>query len=444
MFSLVTKIRIFFTHPGFRRYFANTGWLFIEKIFRLVVGLFVGVWVARYLGPSKYGLLSYAHSFVGLFSGIATLGLDGILVRELVKNETKRDLLLGTSFILKLIGACLVFGVLAIAVQFTKNDAFTNLLIFIIASGLIFQSFNVIDLYFQSKVLSKFAVFANTIAFFLSSLIKIVLLIFKAPLIAFAIVAVFDSFATMVGYIYFYKKHGLELKYWKFNFELGKKLLMDSLPLIFSGIVISIYMKIDQVMIKNMLDNSAVGQYAAAVKLSEIFLFIPIMINKSLMPSVIKVRESNIELYYQRLQVLYQLLIFIAFVIALVIFFTRNKIVFLLYGSAFNETSKVLAIYIWSNIFVYMNNASWQWYIAENLQHLASIRLALGALANIFLNIYMIPLWGIIGAAYATLISYSIATYFGNLISKRTIPNFVLLTRALFNFLNLKTYRHIF
>ena len=130
----------------------------------------------------------------------------------------------------------LVFLVLGVAVQFTKNDAFTNLLIFIIASGLIFQSFNVIDLYFQSKVLSKYAVWANTIAFFLSSLTKIVLLILKAPLIAFAIVAVFDKIIMAIGYVYFYKKYGaLGLKRWKFDFKVAKSLLKDSWPVVFSG-----------------------------------------------------------------------------------------------------------------------------------------------------------------------------------------------------------------
>ena len=124
-----------------------------EKILRMFVGLFVGIWVARYLGPDQFGLLSYAQSFVFLFVAISTLGLDGIVVRELVKDETRRNVLVGTAFGLKFIGALAILPVLGIAIQFTGNDSFTNLLIFIIASATIFQSFNAIDLYFQSKVL---------------------------------------------------------------------------------------------------------------------------------------------------------------------------------------------------------------------------------------------------------------------------------------------------
>ncbi|HDY85387.1 MAG TPA: flippase, partial [Methylophaga sp.] len=144
------------------RYFQNTSWLMGEKILRMSVGLFVGIWVARYLGPEQFGLLSYAQSFVFLFTVIATLGLDGIVVRELVKDKTQRDVLLGTAFGLKLIGAFLILPILAIAVQLTSNDNYTNLLVFIIASATIFQSFNVIDFYYQSKVLSKYVALANT------------------------------------------------------------------------------------------------------------------------------------------------------------------------------------------------------------------------------------------------------------------------------------------
>ena len=113
------------------KYFKNTSWLFAEKIIRMMVGLFIGIWVARYLGPEQFGLFSYAVSFVGLFIAISTLGLDTIVVRELVKNESNRDILLGTAFRLKLLGAFGVIIVLGIAVNFTTNDLSTNLLIFI-------------------------------------------------------------------------------------------------------------------------------------------------------------------------------------------------------------------------------------------------------------------------------------------------------------------------
>ena len=189
------KVSNLWNHAGFRRYFANTAWLFAEKILRMVVGLFVGVWVARYLGPERYGLLSYAQSFVGLFGAIATLGLDGIVVRELVKDESKRNLLLGTA---------------------------------IIGSATIFQSFNVIDLYFQSKVISRYVVFTNMVSLAMSSIIKIGLILYQASLIAFALMVLFDSIILALGYLYFYLKKDLSFRDWRFDKRVAVALLKDS------------------------------------------------------------------------------------------------------------------------------------------------------------------------------------------------------------------------
>ena len=201
---MIDKIISLKNHQGFMKYFKNTSWLFFEKILRMFVGLFVGIWVARYLGPERFGLFSYAQSFVGLFTAIATLGLDSIVVRELVKNESKSNELIGTAFYLKLMGSILTLLVLAIATYFTSNDRYTNLLVFIIASATIFQSFNVIDMYFQSKVLSKYVVFSNIISLFASSIVKIILIFIDAPLVAFAWAILSNRIVLSLGFIYFF------------------------------------------------------------------------------------------------------------------------------------------------------------------------------------------------------------------------------------------------
>ena len=190
---MIKKLQSLKSNQGFMRYFKNTLWLFAEKILRMFVGLFVGIWVARYLGPEQFGLFSYAQSFVGLFTAIATLGLDGIVVRELVKDESRRDELIGTAFWLKLIGAFGVLLVLAVAVNFTSNDSYTNTLVFIIASATVFQAFNVVDMYFQAKVMGKYITYANLLSLLASSLVKIALIMSEASLEAFALTIVFDS-----------------------------------------------------------------------------------------------------------------------------------------------------------------------------------------------------------------------------------------------------------
>ena len=414
------------------KYFKNTSWLFGEKILRMVVGLFVGIWVARYLGPEQFGLFSYAKSFVGLFTAIATLGLNGIVVRELVKDESRCDELIGTTFWLKVMGAFGVLLILAIAINFTSNDTYTNTLVFIIASATIFQSFNVVDFYFQSKVMSKFVVYANIISFFLSSIVKIVLILNDAPLIAFAWVVLFDSLVLALGFVYFFfRNSSFKIKNLTFRRETAIDLLRDSWPLILSGIVISIYMKIDQVMIKELLGTNAVGQYAAAVRISEAWYFIPVVIASSLFPAIINAKKQSEELYYERLQRLYDLMVWMAIAIALPTTFMSDWIVELLYGGQYNEAGAVLMIHIWAGVFVFLGVASGKWFMAENLQIFSTINTTIGAVVNIGLNYILIPKIGIEGAAWATLISYFIAAYLCLAFWKKTRINFIYLSKTM-------------
>lgn len=426
---ILKKIR---QHQGFIKYFKNISWLFAEKILRMFVGLFVGLWVARYLGPERFGLFSYAQSFVGLFSAVATLGLDGIVVRELVKDESRRDEIIGTAFWLKLMGAIAVLLILAIAINFTSNDHLANALIFIIASATIFQSFNVIDFYFQSKVLSRFVVFSNIVSLLISSIIKVLLLFNKAPLITFAYVILLDSIILVCGYIYFYFKNKLTIFNWSFDWTLAKCLLSNSWPLILSSIVISIYMKIDQVMIKEMLGNAAVGQYAAAVRLSEAWYFIPMVIASSVFPAIINAKKRSEELYYTRLQRLYDLMVWMAIAIALPVYFFNNSIISFFYGVQYNQAGCVLMIHIWAGVFVFLGVASGKWLLNENLQIFSMINTTIGMVVNVGLNYVFISKFGIEGAAWATLISYFIAAYLCLIFWKKTRNNFINLSKALF------------
>ncbi len=419
-------------HEGFMKYLKNTSWLLGEKILRMFVGLLVGVWVARYLGPDKFGLLSYAQSFVGLFAVVATFGLDSIVVRELLNNQKKEGEIVGTAFVLKLFGSFVVFLLLFVAINFTSNDTYTNVLVFIIAGSTIFQSFNVVDFYFQSKVMSKFVVYANIISLLFSTVIKVVLILKNAPLVSFAFVILFDSFILACGFIYFFlKETNLKMYNLKFNKAIVNGLLKDSWPLIISGIVISIYMRIDQVMIKEMLYSGAVGQYAAAVRISEAWYFIPIVITSSLFPAIINAKQQSKELYNSRLQNLYNLMVLLAVVIALPMTFMSDWIVMLLYGEQYNEAGNVLMIHIWAGVFVFVGVASGKWLIAENLQIFYSIYTTIGAVLNIILNYILIGKFGIKGAAVATLISYFVSAYLCLVFHKKTRSNFINLSKSL-------------
>ena len=404
-------------------------------------GFVVSVWVVRYLGPENFGLLSYAQSLILLFAGIASLGLDGIVVRELVKDETKREVLLGTAFGLKLIGALLIFPILAVAVQFTSNDDKTNLLVFIIATATIIQSFDVIDFYYQSKVLSKYIASSNAVSMALSSIFKVALIFNDAPLIAFAIMVAFDAVVLAIGHIFCYVNISrLRLFNWRFELQVAKDLLKDSWPLILGSIAASIYMQIDQVMIKEMMDSESVGYYAVSAKLSAIWLFITIVVTKSLLPSIISAKATSEDVYFFRVQYLYSILVKIGFLICVTITLFSTEIIEILYGERYLDSTPILNVYVWSTIFVYLSNASTSYFLAENMKFHACMRLIFGAIINVVLNIYWIEYYGLVGAAYATLISYAFSSYFYNLIFSRTRINFKIQTKALINIFNIKSY----
>jgi len=308
--SFTNKLQSLKNHQGFMKYFKNTSWLFLEKIIRMIVALFISIWLARYLGPEQFGILNYVLSFVGLFTAFASLGLDGIVIRELIQNNIKRDELINTAFFMKIIGFFLMLIAIIIAISFTSNDNYTNSLIFIIAFATFFQSFNVIDMYFQSKVMSKYIVYANFISLFISSLLKIIFILNNAPLIAFVWIVLFDSFILALGFLYFFFNNvDFKFQISKFSKSIAIKLLKDSWSLVLTGLVFSLYMKIDQVMIKEILGNFDLGQYSAAVRLSEAWYFIPIVIASSLFPAIINAKKISNSLYYDRFQKLYDIIL---------------------------------------------------------------------------------------------------------------------------------------
>ena len=435
IFSMINKIKFFLAQKNFMKYFKNTSWLFGEKILRMIVALFVGVWVARYLGPEKFGLFSYAQSFVALFTVVANLGLDNLVIRELVKDESRAETLLGTSFFLKIFGAFSMLFLLVFALQLIPNDFYTKALIFIIASASIFRSFNVVDFYFQSKVMSKYIVYASVISLFFSSIVKITLIISNAGLEAFVWLVLFDSIVLAIGYLYYFFKHS-DFKFQKLIFSKSTAILLlkDSWPLILNGIVISIYMKIDQVMIKQLLGNEEVGQYSAALRISEAWYFIPMVIASSLFPAIINAKKHSEELYYKRIQRLYNLMVWIAIAIAVPVTFLSDVIIDLLYGGQYNQAGGVLLIHIWSGIFVFLGVANSKWLLTENLTKISMYNAAIGAIINVILNIILIKRIGIVGAAWASLASYSFSAYFLLFFWKKTQKNFFLLTKSLISF----------
>jgi len=412
------------------RYFNNTSWLFIEKIFKTINVLIIGMLLARYLGPEQYGILSYSLAYVLLFSALAKLGLDTIVVKSLIEHEAERDNILGTSFILKLVGA--IFSILILLViSNVVHQSQQEELILIFSFSILFLAFSVIDFYFQSKVLSRFSVYASVFSIVVSILIKLTLILYRAPLSAFVCVLLLEIIIVSLGYLFFYFRNGLFFSNWRFKKIWAVTLLRDSFPLLLGSIFIVVYMKIDQIMIKSMLDAAEVGKYSVAVTLSEGWYFFPMIIVTSLFPAIINAKESNRDLYYNRLKNLYRLMFYLALIIAVPITFLSDWIIAIFYGIDYLEAGQILKIHIWAGIFVFLGVASTRWLIVEDLQIFSTINTGLGALLNIILNYILLPKYGIVGAAWATLISYSFSGFFVYIFFRKIRSNFVVVVKSI-------------
>ncbi|WP_282075706.1 flippase [Maribacter aquivivus] len=428
---MIDSLVKFVKSEGFKKYFANTSWVIGEKILRIIAALVISVWVARYLGPDDFGTLNYAQSLVGLLTAISTLGLNGILVREILQNKVNSNKLIGTVFILQTIGSVIIMLSIFLFIYFTKTAEITSKILIIFGAITFLQSFNVIESFFQSKVLSKYTVKSSVISLIISSILKILLIVYKFPLIYFAIVMFIENLVLVFGYVYYYnKKNDVNFNF-SFSIKLAKSLLKDSWPLILSSIVVSIYMKIDQVMIKEMISSKAVGFYSAAVRLSEAWYFVPTVIGSSLFPAIMNAKKNSTKVYYERLQNLYDLMFLLAIVIAIPISLVSKPLVQFLYGTEYIQSSEILTIHIWTGIFVFLGVSRSGWIIAENLQKFSTIYLSIGMITNVSLNYIFINNYGITGAAYATLISQSVSVLFAPLIFKETRISFTMMFKSM-------------
>lgn len=424
------------SHSKLRNIASNTAWLFADRILRMVGGLLVGVWVARYLGTQQYGLFNYALAFASLFTPIFTLGLDDVVVRHLVREKSNKAEIIGTTFGLKLIGGIVSVFIAAGIIFFQEQDTtLTMWLVIILAMTGVFRATDTIDLWFQSQVQSKYSVIAKNIAYLFSTILKVVLILTKASLLAFAWVTLAEIIMAAISLVAIYQvKGGFQFSDWRWNFSTARNLLRESFPLIFSGFTILIFMKVDQIMLGQMKGDSEVGIYSAAVRISELWYFIPSAIVSSVAPAIYTAKERSDDLYYKRITQLLRLLTYISLAIAIPMTFFSTNLVLIMFGSEYAAAGSILAVHIWTSVFVFMGLATLPWFIAEGLNHVSLGKTLLGAILNVILNFLLIPQYAGIGAAYATIISQAVAAFLGNAIDRRTHKLFKIQVKSLLPF----------
>lgn len=399
--------------PGLRKIISNTSWLFVDRILRMGVGLFVGIWVARYLGPEQFGLYNYAVAFVSLFSAFTTLGLDGIVVRDIVRDPACKDETLGSAFVLKLIGGTatllLTLGTISLL---RPDDGLTRWLVGITAAGLIFQAFDTIDLWFQSQVQSKYTVYAKNAVFMLITLVKIALINIQAPLIAFAWAGLVEIALGSLGLVMAYRVNRCYFRAWRVSFLRAKNLLSDSWPLILSSLAIYIQARIDQVMLGEMIGNSEVGQFSAAMKLIEVFGFVPMVIQSSIAPTITKAKTQSEALYYERLLNLYRLMFILFIVTAIPLICLSRQIVVALLGDEYKAAGVLLSLFAIRLFFANFGVAKGLFIANENLFRYSLVTAIVGSIVNIVLNYLLIPRYASVGSLWAMIISLFITIFF--------------------------------
>ncbi|WP_411273502.1 flippase [Daejeonella sp.] len=421
-----------FDPEAFQKYFKNTGWLMLGKILSLIVGIFI----AKFLGPHDFGDLSFATAFTAIIAAVGTLGLDSFIIREILDQPAKRDEILGTAFWMRLVVSIILVPSSVLIYLFFRNlseqqGTELTLVVTFCASALFFKAFNIIDYYFQSQVRSKFVVQVQNICLIISSLIKISFVLVKLPLVYFAFALVLDGLLLAIGLGIIYHRENLHIRNWKFNDERAKSLLSKSWPLILSAVMVTLYMQIDILMLKYFAGSTEAGIYSAAARISEAWYFIPVAIVTSVFPAIIHARKTDPSRYQKRLQNLYDLLVVISLPVALIISLGADTFIHLLYGDKFLGAGAMLTIHIWSGIFVFLGSASGQYLLAEGFTMISFYRTAIGAIANILLNLWLIPLYGGLGASTATLIAYFVAT-FSILFYAKTRPQGIMVLKSLF------------
>lgn len=391
---------------GLQAILGNSAWQVADKIVRVGVAIFVSLWVARYLGPHRFGQLNYALALTSVFTAVSNLGLDSIVIRELVSFPERKEALLGSAFVLKLVGALLTLLIVIVLVSILRpGDKLILLLTALSAAGFLFQSIP-IDLYFQSKVQAKYIVLSANSAFLLVAVAKVVLILIGAPLIAFAWAGFFELVLAAIFILITYSHNHHSILEWKCGVHEMRCLLHESWPLVFTGISTMISMRVDQVLIGQMLDDKQVGLYSAGVRLSELWYFIPVSIAASTYPALVDSKKRGEDLYYHRLQQLYNMLVTLGIAVALAMTFLSGPIVHLMYGPAYAASAGALRILIWSGIPVCFGVAWSNWMILEGRTRMLFTFQVTGAIVNIILNLVLIPRLGITGSALATLISY--------------------------------------
>jgi O-antigen/teichoic acid export membrane protein len=399
---------------GRRAFVANSGWLLFDKLVRALLGLLVGAWVARYLGPAQFGTLAYVVAFIALFQAIANLSGDAIVVRDLAQDRDAASEVLGSALALRLSVGLLCWLVAVACVAAFKGDEPRVVLMAAIVGGvLVFQAADTVDLWFQSQSQSRRTVLAKLCAYFLSTAAKVILIVSDAPLEAFAAVTAFDALACSVSLALAYR-YLPTARPWRAVASRMRLLLIESLPFMMSGVSIMVYSRIDQIMIKEMLGDQSLGIYAAALPLSQFWQVIPLTLATSLAPFIAKRKLADEGDYRRALVIAFRAFFYVGVATVVLTWLTSRLLIHHLFGPAYAQAAAVLDIHSVSNVFCFLGIAHGLWLVNERRFAVRLYGTLLAGAITVMLNYAWLPRIGVAGAAYAAIAAQLTAAFLIN------------------------------
>ena len=382
----------------------NMFWVLLERGMQMIISLVIGMISARYLGPSNYGILQYGTSFITLFLAFCKLGLDGIIIKEIIENKEKDSMILGTSMVLRFISSLISVLLISLLITIIKpNEKITIIVTILQSISLIFQSFDLFDYWFQARLQYKYVSICKVISYIVIAIYKTFLLITSKSVIWFALTNVIEYLLLAILLFIMYKKNkGQKLV---FDKNTAKMLLKQSHHFIYSTLLSIIYTQMDKIMIGNILSEYEVGLYSVSITICGMWGNIPDAIISSVRPTILEAKKNNEEVYFKRLEQLYQIIFLVSIIFAFIITFFSKLIILILYGEAYIGAKTSLIIASWYTMFAYLPGVRNIWIISENKNKFVKYYIGIGCVTNFLLNIALINLIGMNGAAIATLIT---------------------------------------
>lgn len=397
----------------------------------MIVGLLLALAIARHLGPSEFGLYSFILSLVALVTAVTTLGADQVARREFVRQPDQASVLLGTCFFCTCLSSGLTFLLFLLGILGSGMNLKHSVLYLLLGGTILFVPFRFVDLWFQSQTRGDLSTKASLFALFVFTIVKLAALLADSSLFAFCLIYLLEILSLSLIQFGLYWAHYKVQFPWRFSLKRAKSIFGESWPLLLSTVAISIYSHIDQVMLKLYLGDGEVGVYAAAVKVSTIWNFFPIILAASLFPAIVDASAAGRALLYPRLQQYFHLNSGLAYAFVVPVAVAAPWLISLFYGEAYSEGSAILRVHVWSTLFVFLGVARNQHLITESFLKFSLFATVLGAVINIGLNLFWIPRYGGLGAAWATIFSYALSAYLSSLFMKNLHAIFIMQTRSL-------------